>query len=245
MEAVTTNAVFFKVFVWDCVQVGFFIHAHTEGGVKYSNVWFAWAYFLQASIPIRLAGLCRGPRSKHSRIAALTSSLTTMDFCEFCAAVEYAVTNCVDFLNGSDNTVVFVGQGIQNQFYSYGMVWHWGFNNIVVFTWNFVGQNGTLRCRFSHTDLLSERARSPYQSADISERSFRSSLQEFFISNSSIVFKASRKRVERQIDTFLYTYYIIISESTFQEKKSDFEESGQYFLKTRKIGQTSPEIARI
>ena len=38
---------------------------------------FSGGAFSQASIPIRFAGLWRGPRGKHSRIAALTSSLTS------------------------------------------------------------------------------------------------------------------------------------------------------------------------
>ena len=143
MEAVTADAVFFKVFMWDCVQVGFFIHAHTEGGIEYSNVWFAWAYFFAS---FNTHQVCRVVQRTQVEALADSSFNIVVDndgFGELCAAVEYAVTDCVDFLNRSDNTVVFVGQGIQNQFYSYGMVWHWGFNNIVVFARNFVGQNGT------------------------------------------------------------------------------------------------------
>ena len=109
-------------------------------------------------------------------------------FGELCAAVEYAVTDCIDFLNRSDNTVVFVGQGIQNQFYSYGMVWHWGFNNIVVFARNFVGQNGTFDAD-SLTQTFCQNVLVLHINQLIFQRgSFRQFITRIFISNSSIVF---------------------------------------------------------
>ena len=130
--------------MWDCVQVGFFIHAHTEGGVKYSYVWFAWANFFASFDTHQVSWVVERTEVEAFTDSSFNIFVNNDGFCEFCAAVEYAVTNCIDFINGSDNAVIFVGQSVQNELYCYRVVWHWSFNNIVVFARNFVGQNRTV-----------------------------------------------------------------------------------------------------
>ena len=60
------------------------------------------------------------------------------------AAVEHAVADCIDLIDRFDDAVFCAGQSVQNQLYSYGVVRHWGLNNIVVFARYFVGQDRTV-----------------------------------------------------------------------------------------------------
>lgn len=58
------------------------------------------------SIPIRFAGLCKGPKSKHSRITFFTSSFNTVKRLEPWST--HDVRCCTDFINGLNHTIFSV-----------------------------------------------------------------------------------------------------------------------------------------
>lgn len=150
----------------------------SKGGIEYSNVWFAWAYFFAS---FNTHQVCRVVQRTQVEALADSSFNIVVDndgFGELCAAVEYAVTIA---LISSTEAITPWSLSVRASRTSFTAT-EWsgiGFQQHSCLCPELCGSERNLRCRFSHTDLLSERARSPYQSADISERSFRSSLQEF------------------------------------------------------------------
>ena len=128
----------------DGVQVGLLVHAHAEGGVEYSYVRFARANFFTGLDTHQVGRVVQRARVEALADSSLDILVDNDGFGKLGAAVEHAVADCIDLIDRFDDAVFCAGQSVQNQLYSYGVVRHWGLNNIVVFARYFVGQDRTV-----------------------------------------------------------------------------------------------------
>ena len=124
MEAVFTNFVFFIVFIRNCIHICFFRHGLMESSIKYSYVWFARHQFHTCTDPHQVCRVVQ--RSKVAAFFDYTEYFVIDDagIGDFCAAVEYTVSDCFYFIQVLQYTCRRIYQSVKNHLDCFCMCRH-------------------------------------------------------------------------------------------------------------------------
>ena len=143
VETVSSDFVFFIVFVRQSVHVSSFGHCLVESCIEYCYLRYAGHDFFTSVDTDQVCGVVQ--RCQFAAFFDCFDYFGCNDYGvrEVFTAVYYTVTNCVDFFHGFYNAVFRVCQSIQNHFYGYAVIFLVVIEDNCIFTSGLVFQSGT------------------------------------------------------------------------------------------------------
>ena len=143
MEAISSDFVFFIVFVRDCIQICSFRHCLVECCIKYTYLWYARHDFFAC---FNTNQVCRVVQ--RCQFAAFLQCffyciINDNRACEIFTTMYHTMTQCIDFFHRFYNTMICICQCVQYHFYSHAVVLHIIVKNHIIFASRLMFQSRT------------------------------------------------------------------------------------------------------